>query len=68
MQHVAPIEQFPVDKWDAILAINLTAVFHAVRAAIPAMREQQWGRVISTGTFASRLVVAHIYMSFQTML
>ena len=47
IQHVSPIEAFPVDRWDAIIAINLSAVFHAMRAALPAMRERGWGRIIN---------------------
>jgi 3-hydroxybutyrate dehydrogenase len=47
VQHVAPIEEFPLDKWDAILAINLSSVFHAVRAALPAMRKRNWGRIVN---------------------
>jgi 3-hydroxybutyrate dehydrogenase len=47
IQHVSPIEAFPVDRWDAIIAINLSAVFHAMRATLPAMRERGWGRIIN---------------------
>jgi 3-hydroxybutyrate dehydrogenase len=47
IQHVAPIEQFPVEKWDAILAINLSSAFHTIRAALPAMRRSRWGRIIN---------------------
>ncbi len=47
VQHVAPIEDFPVEKWDWIIAINLTSVFHATRAALPGMRRRQWGRVVN---------------------
>ena len=50
IQHVAPIEEFPIDKWDAIIAINLTAAFHAMRAAIPGMKAKKWGRIISTAS------------------
>jgi 3-hydroxybutyrate dehydrogenase len=50
IQHVAPVDQFPVDKWDAILAINLSAVFHTTRLALPAMREKGWGRIINTAS------------------
>ena len=45
-----PIEDFPTDKWDAIIAINLSAPFHAMRAAIPGMKAQKWGRIISTAS------------------
>jgi 3-hydroxybutyrate dehydrogenase len=47
IQHVAPIEEFPVDKWNAILAINLSASFHAIRLALPAMKAKKWGRIIN---------------------
>ncbi len=47
MQHVAPIESFPVEKWDQILALNLTAAFDACRLAIPHMKAQNWGRIIN---------------------
>jgi 3-hydroxybutyrate dehydrogenase len=50
MQHVAPIEDFPVDKWDAILALNLTAAFDATRRAVPHMKRQGWGRIINTAS------------------
>ena len=50
IQHVAPVEQFPVDKWDAILAINLSAVFHTTRLALPAMRARGWGRIVNTAS------------------
>ena len=50
IQHVAPIEEFPIEKWDAIIAINLTAAFHAMRAAIPGMKAKKWGRIISTAS------------------
>lgn len=47
IQHVAPIDEFPDDKWDAIIAINLSSNFHTIKAAIPAMRAQNWGRIIN---------------------
>jgi 3-hydroxybutyrate dehydrogenase len=47
IQHTAPIEQFPVEKWDAIIAINLSSNFHAIRAVIPQMRARNWGRIIN---------------------
>jgi len=50
MQHVAPVESFPVDKWDAIIALNLTAAFDAARLAVPHMRALGWGRIISTAS------------------
>jgi len=50
IQHVAPVDQFPVGKWDAILAINLSAAFHTIRAALPAMRENKYGRIINVAS------------------
>jgi 3-hydroxybutyrate dehydrogenase len=50
IQHVAPVEQFPVDKWDAVIAINLSAAFHAIRAALPHMRAKNWGRIVNTAS------------------
>ena len=50
IQYVAPVHDFPVEKWDAILAINLSSVFHAMRAAVPLMRERGWGRIITTAS------------------
>ena len=47
IQHVDPIEDFPTDKWDAIIAITLSASFHATRLAVPAMKKQKWGRIIN---------------------
>ena len=47
IQHVAPVEDFPPEKWDAILAINLSAAFHTVRAALPAMKKKGWGRIVN---------------------
>ena len=50
MQHVAPIEEFPPEKWDAIIALNLTAAFDACRLAVPHMKAKGWGRIISTAS------------------
>jgi 3-hydroxybutyrate dehydrogenase len=47
IQHVAPVEEFPIEKWDAILAINLSSSFHTVRAAVPGMKRRKWGRIIN---------------------
>jgi 3-hydroxybutyrate dehydrogenase len=47
IQHVAAIEDFPTERWNAVIAINLSAVFHAMKAAIPAMRATGWGRIIN---------------------
>lgn len=50
MQHVAPLDEFPVDRWDLIIALNLSAVFHTTRLALPAMKEKGWGRIINTAS------------------
>ena len=47
IQHVAPVEEFPVAKWDAILAINLSAAFHTTRLALPGMKQKGWGRIVN---------------------
>ncbi len=47
IQHVAPVDQFPVEKWDAILAINLSSAFHTTAAALPLMRAAGWGRIVN---------------------
>src|SRR3954447_21943489 len=64
IQHVSPIEEFPIDKWNAILAINLSAAFHTIRAAVPGMKARKWGRIISTASahslVASPFKVAYI--------
>jgi 3-hydroxybutyrate dehydrogenase len=49
-QFVAPVDQFPVDKWDLIMALNLSAVFHTTRLALPGMKERGWGRIINTAS------------------
>jgi 3-hydroxybutyrate dehydrogenase len=64
IQHVAAIESFPVDQWDAILAINLSASFHTIRTALPRMKEKGWGRIINIasahGLIASPFKSAYI--------
>jgi len=50
IQFVSPIEDFPIEKWDQIIAINLTSAFHAIRAAVPGMKKRGWGRIISTAS------------------
>jgi 3-hydroxybutyrate dehydrogenase len=59
IQYVAPIENFPIDKWDSIIAINLSAAFHATRLAIPSMRAKNWGRVISIASAHGLVGSAH---------
>ncbi len=50
IQYVSPLESFPTDKWDAIIAINLSSAFHTIRAAIPGMKARGWGRIINTAS------------------
>lgn len=50
IQHVAPVQDFPVEKWDAILAINLSSAFHTTRLALPAMLQANWGRIINVAS------------------
>src|SRR5262245_16556027 len=47
IQHVAPVEEFPIEQWDAIIAINLSSAFHTTRAAVPGMKRRKWGRIIN---------------------
>jgi len=54
MQHVAPVEEFSIAKWDAIIALNLTAAFHTTRLAVGHMRAQGWGRIINTASAHSK--------------
>ena len=54
MQHVAPVEDFPPEKWDAILALNLSAAFHTARLAVPHMKARGWGRIIATASAHSK--------------
>ncbi|NRG17025.1 3-hydroxybutyrate dehydrogenase [Rhizobiales bacterium] len=50
IQHVSPIDEFPVEKWDQIIAINLSSSFHTIRAALPGMKRKGWGRIINTAS------------------
>lgn len=50
MQHVAPVEDFPVDKWNLIIALNLNSAFHTSRLAVPYMKSKKWGRIIQTAS------------------
>ena len=61
IQHVAPVDEFPVDKWYAILAINLSAVFHTVRLALPAMKKRRFGRIVNIAS--AHALVASPYKS-----
>jgi 3-hydroxybutyrate dehydrogenase len=65
IQHVAPVEEFPIEKWDAIIAINLSAAFHTIRAALPAMKKKKWGRIISTAS-AHALVASPYKAAYVT--
>jgi 3-hydroxybutyrate dehydrogenase len=65
IQHVAPIEEFPIEKWDQIIAINLSAAFHAIRAAIPGMKARKWGRIVSTAS-AHSLVASPFKSAYVT--
>jgi 3-hydroxybutyrate dehydrogenase len=61
IQHVSPVEDFPVDKWNAIIAINLSASFHTIRMALPKMKEKGWGRIINIAS--AHALVASPYKS-----
>src|SRR5215469_3396136 len=50
IQFVSPVEDFPIEKWDQIIAINLSSAFHAIRAALPGMKKRKWGRIIQTAS------------------
>ena len=50
IQFVSPVEDFPIDKWNQIIAINLSSAFHATRAAVPGMKAKKWGRIINTAS------------------
>jgi len=65
IQFVSPIEDFPIDKWDQIIAINLSAAFHAIRAAVPGMKSRKWGRIISTAS-AHSLVASPFKSAYVT--
>jgi 3-hydroxybutyrate dehydrogenase len=64
IQHVAPIEDFPTERWDAVIAINLSSAFHAIRMALPKMKQANWGRIINIasvhGLVASVQKVAYV--------
>src|SRR3954468_8703168 len=64
IQHVAPIEEFPIEKWDQIISINLSAAFHSIRASVPGMKKRKWGRIINTASahslVASPFKVAYV--------
>lgn len=64
IQHVAPVEDFPDDKWNAVVALNLSAVFHGMKAAVPGMKRRGWGRIINIasahGLVASAQKIAYV--------
>jgi 3-hydroxybutyrate dehydrogenase len=64
IQYVAPIEEFPIEKWDQIISINLSSAFHTIRAAVPGMKKRKWGRIINTASahslVASPFKVAYV--------
>jgi len=55
IQFVSPVEDFPVEKWDQIIAINMSAAFHAMRAVVPGMKKRGWGRIVSTASAHSKV-------------
>ena len=55
IQHVSLIEDFPVEKWDAVIAINLSSAFHAIRAVTPGMKQRGWGRILTTASAHSQV-------------
>jgi 3-hydroxybutyrate dehydrogenase len=65
IQHVSPIEEFPIEKWDAIIAINLSSAFHAIRAAVPGMKAKKWGRIVCTAS-AHSLVASPFKAAYVT--
>ncbi len=65
IQHVAPVEEFPLDKWDLIIALNLNAAFHTTRLAIPHMKAAKWGRIIQTAS-AHSLVASPFKSAYVT--
>lgn len=58
-RHFAPVEEFPVDKWDRALAINLSAAFHTIRLTLPGMKKRNWGRIINMASIHATNVVPH---------
>jgi len=65
IQHVAPIEEFPVDKWNDIIAINLVSAFHTIRHALPAMKASGWGRIINIAS-AHALIASPFKSAYVT--
>src|SRR5215470_16996120 len=65
IQFVSPIEEFPIEKWDAIIAINLVSAFHTIRAAFPGMKSRKWGRIVNTAS-AHSLVASPFKAAYVT--
>ena len=65
IQFVSPLEEFPIEKWDQIIAINLSSAFHSIRAAIPGMKARKWGRIINTAS-AHSLVASPFKAAYVT--
>jgi 3-hydroxybutyrate dehydrogenase len=65
IQHVAPIEEFPVDQWNLIIAINLVSAFHTIRTAVSGMKQRKWGRIINTAS-AHSLVASPFKSAYVT--
>lgn len=65
IQFVSPVEEFPIEKWDLIIAINMSATFHAIRAALPGMKARKWGRIINTAS-AHALVASPFKSAYVT--
>lgn len=65
IQFVSPVEEFPLEKWDAIIGINLTAAFHTIRSALPGMKKRKWGRIINTAS-AHSLVASPFKSAYVT--
>ena len=59
MQHVAPVDEFPVAKWDLLIALNLSAAFHTIRLALPAMKATGWGRVVNIASAHGLVASTH---------
>jgi 3-hydroxybutyrate dehydrogenase len=59
IQHVAPVEEFPPERWDAVIAVNLSSAFHTIRMALPKMRRAGWGRIINIASVHGLVASAH---------
>ena len=59
IQHTDPVEDFPTERWDAVIAVNLSAVFHATRAVLPHMRRRNWGRIVNTASVHGLVASMH---------